>query len=170
MVSLSVRVPDITIKVVGLGVTDKTVGLKKIRKQIHLAILRGIRRCINDAITLARIIVPEAIEREPPYPASYFVEQSEELMESWITFMKKQIRAAYALTRELHDKYEISQDWEASYAKYVNEMTGVNWSKAGSHGKFIEELDNFIRSNLQVYIHEELQKADQGEVLLYTVS
>lgn len=169
MVGVSVTVPEITIEIVGLGVQDGTPNVVKVKRQLHLAILRGIKRCLRAAINLAMIIVPEAIEREPPYPASYFAEHSEELMESYITWLKKQIRKVYALARRLHPTYEIEQEWEASYAEYVNAMVGVNWSKAGSHGRFIEELDEFIRTNLQVFIHEELQKVDQGEKLLFTV-
>lgn len=167
---MGVQVPEIKINIVSMGISDGTKNVERIKKQIHLAIIRGIKRCLKAAIELAEIIVPEAIEREPPYPASYFIDQTEELMETYITWLKKQIRKAFALTRKLHETYTIEQEWEASYAKYVNEMVGVNWSKAGSHGKFIEELDNFIRHNLQVYIHEELQKSDKGQQLLYTVS
>lgn len=167
---MSVIVPEVKIDIISLGVRDGTANVTKIKKQIHLAIIRGIKRCLRAAIDLAFIIVPEAIEREPPYPASYFDDQTEEMMETYITFLKQQIRKAFALTRKLHDVYTIDQEWEASYSQFVNEMVGVNWSKPGSHGGFIEELDNFIRTNLQVFVHAELQRRDLGQVLLYRVT
>ena len=153
---MSVQVPEITINVIGLGVTDPTQGLKLIKKQIHLAIIRGIKRVINDAIDLAEVIVPESIERDPPYPDSYV---SEELLDSFVVWMKKELRRLRAGTRTLKDVYTIVQFWEVTYAEFVNRMgPGTKWSKLGSHGGFIETIDAFIEANLQNYIQHFLQK------------
>jgi hypothetical protein len=166
---MSVTPKDIKIEIVATYLDVK--GKKAIEKAIHKAIIRGIRRCIKDAIKLAEIIVPESdpdvavVERPEGYS-----DESEALMDTYIAFMSTVISALRTLEKKLHSEYFISQEWAASYAEHVNEMVGVQWTKAGSKAGFIELLDNFLRDNLQIYIHTELQKKDHGTKLLYTVS
>jgi hypothetical protein len=166
---MSVTPKDITIEIIAPVLDVK--GKKAVEKSIHKAIIRGIRRCIKDAIKLAEIIVPESDPDSPVVerPEGYS-DESEALMDTYIAFMSTVIASLRTLEKKLHDKYFIPQEWAASYAKHVNEMMGVQWTKAGSKAGFIEELDNYLRGNLQTYIHAELQKKDHGTKLLYTVS
>lgn len=166
----SVLLPEIMIKdfdipLVFNFIDDTTKGVKKIKRAIHKAIIIGIKKCINAAIDLAEKIVPESIYGD--YPPSY---ESEALMDSFIAFMKGEIRRIFTGKRTLQREYHVEQDWAASYAEYVNEMTNVNWSKSDSHGRFIEEIDSFLRTNLCSYIDTELNRVDPTLTLLYTVT
>ena len=161
----SVTLPPIRIPMVFNFIQDTTQDSKKIKKAIHKAIIIGIKKCINDAINgIIERITPESIYGD--YPPSY---ESEALMDSFIDFLKGEIKRLFRGTRTLQSEYHIQQKWEASYAEYVNEMTGVNWSKKGSHGGFIEEIDTWLRTNLCTYIDEELNKIDPSLTLMYQV-
>jgi hypothetical protein len=166
---MSVTPKDIKIEIIAPVLDVK--GKKAVEKSIHKAIIRGIRRCIKDAIKLAEIIVPESDPDSPVVerPEGYS-DNTEDLLGTYIVFMEAVRNVLKVMEKKLHDKYFIPQEWAASYAKHVNEMTGVQWTKAGSKGGFIEELDNYLRDNLQTYIHAELQKKDHATKLLYTVS
>jgi hypothetical protein len=158
----SVTLPNIRIPMVFNFIADDTT--EKIKRAIHKAIIIGIRKCINEAIDLAEEIVPESIYGD--YPKSYV---SEDLMGSFIDFMKGEANRLFTGKRTLQPEYHIKQRWAASYAEYVNEMVGVNWSKPGSHGRFIEEIDTFLRQNLCRYIDKQLNKVDPTLTLMYQV-
>jgi len=161
---MSVQVPDVTIDIQALSVSDDTKNLRKIKHAIANAIIIAIVDCLRDAIRLAWRIVPES--KYGDYPESY---ESEALLESFVAFIQNQIRDLTAGRRILKPEYIIEQDWEASYAEFVNEMTGVTWSKPSSQSGFIERIDNFIRQNLKAYLDAELSKKQHGLSLLYTV-
>lgn len=162
MTNGSVTLPNIRIPMVFNFIVDDTT--EKIKRAIHKAIIIGIKQCIQAALDLAEEIVPESIYGD--YPASY---ESEALMDSFIDFMKGEVRRLFTGKRTLQPEYHIKQDWSASYAEYVNEMTNVNWSKPGSHGQFIEEIDTFLRTNLCQYIDQQLNKVDPTLTLMYQV-
>lgn len=154
-----------------MGIPDTTKDLVRIKKGWHRAIVRGIKKCINAAIELGKVIIPESDPASPAVvrPPGYS-DESEALMDTWISWMKAEIAFFKTIAKQLYDKYEIEQDWAASYAKYVNEMRGVTWTKATSEEGFIKILDDFVEDNLQSYIDAELEKTDHGLALLYTVS
>lgn len=168
---MSVNLKPVTITIISLGIPDTTKGLTRIKKGLHRAIVRGIKKCINAAIALGEIIIPES---DPDSPAvdrpEGYSDESEALMDTWIAWMKAVIAAYKTIEKKLHDTYDIEQDWAASYAKEVNAMTGVNWTKATTREGFIKILDDYVRDNLQSFIHAELQKKDHGMALLYTVT
>ena len=62
---MSVIVPDVKINIVGLGISDDTKDVSKIKQGMHIAIVLGIQKCLKDAIKLAEEIVPESIYRNP---------------------------------------------------------------------------------------------------------
>ena len=159
---MSVQVPDVTIGIIALGVSDDTRSLRKIKTAIGTAIVRAISNCLRDAISLAMKIVPESIYGD--YPASY---ESEALMQSFIDYITAVIRYHATGSRLLKDEYIIEQEWEASYAEYVNEMK--KFTKPGAKSGFIEIIDNFIRSKLKSYLDEELGKDEAGSKLRFTV-
>ena len=161
---MSVQVPDVTIDIIALGVSDDTKNLRKIKTALGRAIVLGITRCLTEAIALAMKIVPESIYGD--YPASY---ESEALMQSFIDWIGAVIRFHATGSRLLKDEYIIEQNWEASYAEFVNEMTAANFTKPGAIGGFIGIIDNFIRNNLAAYIDTELAKKQHGLGLVYTV-
>ena len=144
-------------------------GTKKIKKTLHDLILTGIKKCVDAAITLANLIVPESAARPGRYGESYI---SEKLMLQYIAFLTQELVNLSIGKQSLRDHYLIGQKWAASYAEYVNFMTGsVDWSKSTSEAKFIETLDEFLRKNMHQYIQIELDAgAPQGVKLLFSVS
>lgn len=166
----SVTLPNIRIPITFQFIQDTTDGSKKIKNKIHMAIIQGIRDCIKYMIQeKAEVIIPESLFRDPPYSPKYYAEHSEELKQTFIDFMDAEIRRHFTSSRELQEEYHVKQKWEASYAEVVNEMVGVNWSKAGSHGGFIEEIDKFLREHLCRFIDKRLNKIDPTLTLMYQV-
>jgi hypothetical protein len=160
-----VIVDDIVIDINYKGIK----GTKKIKKVLHDLILTGIKKCVDAAIKLANLIVPESAARPGRYGESYI---SEKLMLQYISFLSQELVNLSIGKQSLRDHYLLGQKWAASYAEYVNFMTGnVDWSKSTSEAKFIETLDDFLRDNMATYIQQELDAgAPQGVKLTFSVN
>jgi hypothetical protein len=163
---------DITYGKDGEGtLKDSSTNMRKIRTVLHNLILTGIKNCVTDAITLARLIVPESDAAPGRYGPSYV---SEKLMLTYIEYLAASLSALSRGANTLKDHYLLKQEgWShVSYAEYMNEMTGnINWSKASSESKFIHKLDNFLRKNMSTYIQFQLDTgAPKDAVLLFSVS
>jgi hypothetical protein len=151
-------------------ITDSSTNMKKIRAVLHNLVLTGIKNCVTDAINLARLIVPESAAAPGRYGPSYV---SEKLMLTYIEYLAASLAALSRGQNQLRDHYILKQEgWsQVSYAEYVNEMTGVNWSKSSSESKFIHKLDNFLRKNMSTYIQFQLDLgAPKDAVLLFSVN
>ena len=164
--------PRINIPIVFQFIKDDTADVKILKRHIHLAIICGIEKCIKAAIEMARLIVPESLvyEGNPRgYPPSY---ESEQLMNSYIDHMRRELTRLKKGSTTLREEYHIEPyDWvkETSYAKFVNEMTNVKWTKPTSQPNFIETLTQFLQLYLDQYIAVELQQVDQSLELLFSV-
>lgn len=159
---------DITIPIIGLGVVDKTESVKIIKKQLHLAIIRGVTKAVVAAIHLAKLIVPESHPDDRnirPYPDSY---ETEQLMNTYIDMLNMSLTKLKRGKTTLRKEYTIQQlGWDmVSYAQYVNDMRGVNWTKGTSESGFIESLDKFLCRIMPVFIDQELRGIDRGQQLL----
>jgi hypothetical protein len=162
---------DITIPIMGLGVVDETENVRLVKKQIHLAILRALTKLVNATIQLAYLIVPESHPNDTnpkPYPPSY---ETEQLMNTYILYLNASLLKLKRGATTLREVYTIQQlGWDhVSYAEYVNQMRGVDWTKPTSRPGFIQKLDTFLRNNIQGFINLELQAIDRGQQLLYGV-
>ena len=160
---------DITLPLVGLGVSDSTDDSKIIKKQLHLAILRGITKADEMTIEYAKRIVPESHPNDTnprPYPPSY---ETEQLMNTYIDELRNSLRKLKRGRTTLRKEYTIQQlGWDdVSYAEMVNDMKGVNWTKATSEGGFIEKLCRFLKATMSAMVALELQAIDRGQQLLY---
>ena len=160
---------DIVLPLVGLGVSDSTDDSRIIKKQLHLAILRGITKAVEMTIVYPKRIVPESHpgDRNPrPYPDSY---ETEQLMNTYIDALNRSLTKLKRGRTTLRKEYKIQQlGWdEVSYAQMVNDMSGVNWTKATSEGGFIEKLCQFLKKNMPIMVALELQAIDRGQQLLY---
>lgn len=100
-------------------------------------------------VEFMRKIVPEAIFRFPAYPPSY-AKRSEFLLETALRLLRTSNVKGTEVT--------VNYGYPASYAQFVNEMSGVNWSKPGSEGHFYESGRAFLRSIFK----PEIQKALKG--------
>lgn len=173
-------VDDVEINIVYDGIIDDTPNLRKIKKVLHDCILNGITACVRAAIDLAEIIVPESSAAPGRYGDTYV---SEKLLQTFITYLNMSLLELSTGRQTLRPKYIIEQEgWEhVSYAEYVNLMeevsgaystaTGRGWSKATSQARFIETIDRFLRTQMAIYIQNELDKgAPTGVKLLFTVS
>ena len=161
---MSVTPPAIQIPIIWGGISDTTKGAKKITAALRAAVMRGLTRAIRDTITYAEQIVTESIEREPPYPLSY---ESEAMLDSYITELRKELRNIKRQSHNLTPVITIQQKWPASYTKYVNEMVGVRWSKAGAESHFIEKLSGFL---CRVAFEHVLAEIKRSEILTLEAS
>ncbi len=100
-------------------------------------------------VEFMRKIVPEAIFRFPAYPPSY-AKRSEFLLETALRLLRTSNVKGTEVT--------VNYGYPASYAQFVNEMSGVNWSKPGSERHFYESGRAFLRS----IFRPEIQKALKG--------
>lgn len=153
--------------IIGLGVRGK----KRVEKQIHLAIVRGINKAVEAVENLAKLIVPESHpggRNIRPYPPSY---ETEQLMNTYIDFLKMSLTKLKRGKTTLRPKYTIQQlGWDmVSYAVPVNEMIGVKWTKATSESGFIEKLNNYLCRLVPIMVQQELLAVDRGQQLLYGV-
>lgn len=160
---------DITIPIIGLGVVDDTESVKVVKKQLHLAIIRGITAAIEATISMAKLIVPESHPRDTnprPYPDSY---ETEQLMNTYIDELNRSLTKLKRGRTTLRDSYTIQQlGWdEVSYSEYVNKMAGVRWTKATSESGFIQKLSQLLCRLIPLMIAQELQAIDRGQQLLY---
>ena len=160
---------DVTLPIVGLGVIDKTESVSIDKKQLHLAILRGITKAVEATIQYAKLIVPESHPDNTnprPYPPSY---ETEQLMNTYIDMLRMSLTAMKRGPTTLRPEYTIQQlGWDmVSYAEYVNEMKGVRWTKATSESGFIEKLTEFLQKIMPLMVQQELNAIDRGQQLLY---
>ena len=160
---------DVTIPIIGLGVVDETESVKVIKKQLHLAVIRGITKAVDATIGYAKLIVPESHPDDTnprPYPDSY---ETEQLMNTYIDELRRSLTKLKRGRTTLRDEYKIQQlGWDdVSYATHVNEMRGVKWTKATSESGFIEKLCVFLKKLMPVMVAQELQAIDRGQQLLY---
>ena len=160
---------DVTLPILGLGIADDTPGLKKIKKQMHLAIIRGITKAVETTIQLALLIVPESHPNDTnprPYPGSY---ETEQLMFTYIDELRSSLRRMKRGKTTLRDSYTIQQlGWDyVSYADHVNKMKGVNWTKKTSESNFKEKLCQLLMRLIPLMVEQELQAIDRGQQLLY---
>ena len=154
------------VKIVGMGVE----GVDLIKKQIHLAIIRGITKAVNMVIEYAKIIVPESHpggQNIRPYPDTYVTEQ---LMNTYIDMLRLSLTMMKRGVTTLRDHYTVQQKgWDmVSYSQYVDDMQNVRWTKHTSEGNFIEKLDRRLRELIPLMIEEELAVIDKGQQLLYS--
>jgi len=157
----------ISIPIVYQYLKDDTKDVKRLKKAIHIAIVKGIVKCLRATIELARMIVPESDPER--YPPSYY---SEQLMESYIYYLQGEIMRIKSGSNMLRRAYFIkAYDWKAhtSYAEWVNEMKNVRWSKPTSQTNFMEKLCEFLHLYLDKFVQAELDKLDEGLALLYEV-
>lgn len=160
---------DVTLPILGLGVSDDTLGLKKIKKQMHLAIIRGITKAVETTIQLALLIVPESHPNDTnprPYPGSY---ETEQLMYTYIDELNSSLRRMKRGKTTLRKSYTIQQlGWDyVSYSDPVNKMTNVNWTKKTSESRFKEKLCQLLQKLIPLMVEQELQAIDRGQQLLY---
>ena len=162
---------DLTFPLEALGVSDSTDDCKIIKKQLHLAIIRGFTKAVQMTIEYAKRIVPESHPgdkniRDPPYPPSY---ETEQLMNTYIDALSRSLTKLIRGRTTLRKEYTIQQlGWDdVSYAEMVNDMKGVNWTKATSEGGFIEKLCRFLKATMSAMVALELQAIDRGQQLLY---
>lgn len=158
--------PSDLIVIEGLGVK----GVRKIKKQIHLAIIRGITKAVAEAVTLAIKIVPESHpnNRNPrPYPDSY---ETEQLMHTYIDELNRSLTKMKRGKTTLRKSYTLQQlGWdEVSYAELVNKMIGVKWTKKSSESDFIGKLCKLLQTLVPLYIDKEIQLVDRGQQILHT--
>jgi len=163
--SLDVTYTPPSIPIIGLGVREK----KRVEKQMHLAIVRGITAAVKAAIQLAKLIVPESHpdgRNIRPYPPSY---ETEQLMNTYIDFLNMSLTRMKRGKTSLREKYIVQQlGWDmVSYAEYANDMIGVKWTKATSESGFIEKLDNYLCRLVPIMVQQELLAVDRGQQLLY---
>ena len=161
--------PSELIPIVGLGVADTTRNVNRIKKQIHLAIVRGISQAVEATIQLALLIVPESHpggRNIRPYPPSY---ETEQLMNTYIDMLRMSLTRMKRGKTTLRPEYVIQQlGWDmVSYAEHVNKMTNVRWTKATSESGFIEKLNNYLCNLVPLMVQQELQAIDHGQQLLY---
>lgn len=165
--SLDVTYTPISIPVVGLGVRE----IGRVKKQLHLAIVRGITKAVKATIELAKMIVPESHpggRNIRPYPPSY---ETEQLMNTYIDFLNMSLTRMKRGKTTLREEYVVQQlGWDmVSYAEPVNEMIGVKWTKATSESGFIEKLNNYLCRLVPIMVQQELLAVDRGQQLLYGV-
>ena len=129
------------------NIKDDRAG-KKIKRAIHKAIWTAFETAIDETIVLGREIVPES--KYGNYPPSY---SSERMMKDWIIHMEGESRDVSLGKNTLRSSYEVRQIWKASYAKYVDQMTGVNWSKPGSQPDFVKTLHEFMVRELMKHLN-----------------
>jgi hypothetical protein len=154
---MSITPDKIEIPIVGMGVVDKTRAASILRKELHAAILRGFSRAVEAVVKHARKIVPESIKRKPAYPRSY---ESERMMLTYIADLERSLAKLSRGRQTLRTMYTIQEEWQASYTKYVNEMTSVKWSKTGSQSNFVEILHLMLATFIPLYIQEEIRKTE----------
>jgi hypothetical protein len=146
----------IPIPILGMGVEDITKHVTLIRRELHAAILRGFKRAVAALEVMAKKIVPESKYRTPSYPPSY---KSEKMMETYLDNLKSAL-SRLEIKATLQSEYELQEEWSASYTKYVNEMVGVDWSKEGSVGGFVEILHNLLEQLVERYVADEIANAE----------
>ena len=160
---------DVTLPIIGLGVVDDTESVKIVKKQLHLAIIRGITAAINATINLAALIVPESHPNDTnprPYSDNY---ETEQLMNTYIDALTASLTKLKRGKVTLRDEYIIQQlGWDdVSYASYVNKMKGVKWTKKTSESGFIEKLNTLLCKLMPLMVQQELEAVDRGQQLLY---
>ena len=138
---MSVTPAPIKIPIIWGGISDTTKGAKKITAALRSAVLRGLSRAIKATIEYAELIVTESIFREPPYSLSY---ESEDMLGSYITELRKQLRDIKRQAHNLKPVITVKQKWPASYTKHVNEMSNVKWSKSTAESHFVEKITGFL--------------------------
>ena len=161
---------DIVLPLKGLGVSDSTSDSKKIKKQLHLAIVRGITKAVNLTIEYAKRIVPESHPNDTnprPYPDTY---ETQQLMNTYIDELRRSLTKLKRGRTTLRDEYKIQQlGWdEVFYAEYVNKMKGVDWTKPTSESGFIQKLCTSLKETMPAMVALELQAIDRGQQLLYS--
>ena len=160
---------DITLPILGLGISDDTPDVRKIKKQIHLAIIRGITKAVETAIQMATLIVPESHPNDTnprPYPDSY---ETEQLMNTYIDELRRSLTKLKRGKTTLRDSYTIQQlGWDdVTYSDPVNVMTNVIWTKKTSESRFKEKLCQLLQRLIPLMVEQELQAIDRGQQLLY---
>ena len=105
------------------------------QKEIGKALRRALKRVIRKMVVFLTKIVPQDTGR---------------LLNSSINVLK----GSFATNTFISVQY----GFPVEYARYVNEMTNVNWTTPGTHGKFFQAGLVYLRGILQQEINQELLK------------
>ena len=155
MVKKSPPAPIPTIR--PITVTPKlgnAAGKKEVKAALRQMILRALNVARKLTITYMEEIVPESIYRVPDYPDSY---KSEALLEGAVAILNTSYRKM-KVGAGLKPVYSLELGFPASYAKHVDKMKGVNWSKPGSQGDFYCKTKAFLIRAFRAALKRELQK------------
>ena len=145
--------PSSPIKIDLINITwGEIEGLQQIKNAIHNAIVRALRLTKASTAEYIEKIVPDSSYGD--YPPSYV---SEGLKEGCLKILNDSL--LHAISGGFKMIYELKYGFSASYAKYVNEMEGVQWSKAGTGGNFVERIDRFMKETWTDNLTAELSRS-----------
>lgn len=117
-----------------------------LRQDIGKALARALRTIIAKMINFLKRIVPESKYRVPPYPPSY---KSEQLYNSAVNVLR--------LSSSTNSFLSVNYGYPANYASFVNDMSGVKWSKPGSKSQFYQLGLTYLRSIINREISREIR-------------